>query len=472
MDGRSASDGPRRLWLWVWLTSVVLIGTGTGVGNWMYLHYQVAPFPGFEHRYLPVAGTTADGSVRVWMPNGNLLGEVGSYRDELTAYLRLQYISNLPQLVGTTALLRTSEDAAGEPVYHVLVAVPNDVVEGTRRLAELQVDGFVSSFDMISPPQSELRDWLGQTRIFYAAYQRPVHTRLLALPQRKLQSALEQFILFKVDTDRRVRKDLAPEQVVPSEGDSRRFAADLIAVARFYDLPLDMLLGIGAMENNYLHARGDIDHEIWKRHADPGDVVVERSRGRVRVKNYSLGRWQIGLQTLRYVHRLYLDDTRDYSQLPQRLRPSKELDVNHVSPEVLTTYAGLLLRTLLDYFGGDVQKAEGAYNGGRKHPNLQYAEGVAMVSQYAHRVLGAAAGEGNEAVQQEPIEAVRPDESDTLLASSDPPDLPLMAAKPAADAPEPPTRPKPRGTRGRTHRRATAASFPKRLAGRKTHRAH
>jgi hypothetical protein len=58
-----------------------------------------------------------------------------------------------------------------------------------------------------------------------------------------------------------------------------------------------------------------------------------------------------------------------------------------VDDAVLTTYAGLLLRGLLDHFGGDVEKATGAYNGGVKAPNPAYASGVKGVAQYARRVL-------------------------------------------------------------------------------------
>jgi hypothetical protein len=58
-----------------------------------------------------------------------------------------------------------------------------------------------------------------------------------------------------------------------------------------------------------------------------------------------------------------------------------------VDDAVLTTYAGLLLRGLLDHFGGDVEKATGAYNGGVRAPNPAYASGVKTVAVYARRIL-------------------------------------------------------------------------------------
>ncbi|HKV78085.1 MAG TPA: hypothetical protein VJP02_08105 [Candidatus Sulfotelmatobacter sp.] len=55
--------------------------------------------------------------------------------------------------------------------------------------------------------------------------------------------------------------------------------------------------------------------------------------------------------------------------------------------KVLTTYAGLLLRDLLDRFNGDVEKAVGIYNGGSGNPNIRYAAGVKAVAEYARNIL-------------------------------------------------------------------------------------
>jgi hypothetical protein len=131
--------------------------------------------------------------------------------------------------------------------------------------------------------------------------------------------------------------------------------------------------------------------KVCKRKAQPGDIVVKRKHGRVLVLNYSIGVWQITRETLRYAHQLYLADARDYPQLPERLRPPQELDLDKIDSHVLTTYAGLLLRDLLDRFGGDVTKAIGAYNGGSNNPNLTYAEGVSTVADYARNILQQAA---------------------------------------------------------------------------------
>jgi hypothetical protein len=60
-----------------------------------------------------------------------------------------------------------------------------------------------------------------------------------------------------------------------------------------------------------------------------------------------------------------------------------------LNADILTTYAGLLLRRdLLDHFDGDVARATGAYNGTIRHPNLQYAAGMEIVASYAREVIG------------------------------------------------------------------------------------
>src|SRR5262249_56178694 len=104
--------------------------------------------------------------------------------------------------------------------------------------------------------------------------------------------------------------------------------ADFMAVARFYDLPLDYFLGVGAMENDYMDVNGDLAHAIWKAQAQTGDIILQRRRKRVLVSDYSVGAWQITRETLRVAHRIYLRDKRDYSLLPYHLRPPPPLHLN------------------------------------------------------------------------------------------------------------------------------------------------
>jgi hypothetical protein len=215
----------------------------------------------------------------------------------------------------------------------------------------------------------------------------PVRKRLEEIPKPVLANYLRRFVRFKSLTDGRVLRRIEPVPSPLRSDEANQLAGDIITVAEFYSLPLEIFVGIGAMENNYMNVRGDLENTAWKRRADPGDIGLKRRRGRVLVLNDSAGVWQITRQTLRYVHKLYLKDTRDYSQLPERLRPPHELDVEGVPPQALTTYAGLLLRDLLDQFDGDIAMAVGAYNGGPARPNMAYEEGVRRIAGYARDLV-------------------------------------------------------------------------------------
>jgi hypothetical protein len=312
---------------------------------------------------------------------------VGTFSDELRAYLNFEYLRSLKQVDLNRVFLTATESGTG-PVYRLYLFVDDDYLTATPYLADLKAHRYIAGFDLVSTTAGEVDRARTQTALFMAAYSKPVKSKLETLPPAKLAANVSKFILFKAKTDRRTREQLLP---LPSREQASDLAADVIAVAQFYSVPLDFFLGVGAMENNYLEVRGDLEHKVWKRKAQVGDIILKRRRGRVLVLNYSIGVWQITRETLRYAHQLYLADDRDYSQLPERLQPPKDLNLDQVDSHVLTTYAGLLLRDLLDRFGGDVPKAIGAYNGGPTNPNLLYAEGVSTVAEYARNVLQQAA---------------------------------------------------------------------------------
>ena len=224
---------------------------------------------------------------------------------------------------------------------------------------------------------------------FEALFRVPVSLSLPDIPDVELINPLADFLVFKSATDRRILQGIDPDLRVLNQAQAQELAQDMIVVARFYSLPLEYFMGIGAVENNYMDVRGDLAHTVWKRRPQRGDIILQRRRGRVLVENYSLGVWQITRETLRRAQNLYLEDrkTRDYSLLPERLRPEITPNPDDVQPETLTTYAGLLFRTLLDHFDGNIIQALGAYNGGVDKPNLVYAESVRNVATYSRVVL-------------------------------------------------------------------------------------
>ncbi|MGE5204624.1 MAG: hypothetical protein ACM3PW_03350 [Chlamydiota bacterium] len=321
------------------------------------------------------------------LPTQILLGEAGQFDNELSAYLWFDYLRSRPGVDASRVLLVVTEQPDGLPLYRVQVILPNDALTAVPFLAELEAKGFIQPFRLVFSSPGPVAYSRKQTQVFVAAYKKPVANQLEKLTPQQLVSRTARFLAFKSRTDPRVREMAG--MIALDQQAAQDLAADIIAVAKFYDLPLDVFLGIGAMENNYLSIRGDIAHSVWKRRAAKDDIILKRGRRRVLVSNYSVGVWQITRETLRYAHTLYLKDRerRDYTQLPARLVPPDKLELDVTDSHVLTTYAGLLLRDLLDRFNGDVEKAVGAYNGGPRNPNPQYAAGVQMVASYARNVL-------------------------------------------------------------------------------------
>jgi hypothetical protein len=314
--------------------------------------------------------------------------EIASFDDQLEAFLRFEYLRGRdPDEAQRIFLTASSGHNARHTSYKIYLLVENDRLRASLRLDQLQAHGLIAHYELAAWTQQDLAQAQQQSRLFENAYNVPTDQKLETLPTFQLLPALADFLEFKSQTDWRVvgHSSTAPQPLTHHQ--AMRLASDILDVAHFYDLPLDYFLGVGAMENNYMNVDGDLTHTVWKKQADRGDIVLERGRKRVLVSDYSIGSWQISRETLRAANQLYMKDKRHYDQLPARLRPPRDLDVNSVDREVLTTYAGLIVRDLLDRFGGDVDQAIGAYNGGARNPNPAYAASVKNVALYARRVL-------------------------------------------------------------------------------------
>lgn len=361
-------------------------GLLAGAGRMMPL--RLAPPPA---RAIPVLEVEEDRAC-LRLPGRYLVAEVAAYGDELLAWL---VFSHLREAVpGVEALLTYREREEPAPYAIVFHFTRGDLLAALPELCHLRERRVIPGFEWQWVARAVLARQREQTRFLIAAYNLPPRKDLSEVARAEAELMIAPFLRFKSMTDRRVRHRIEPVPRPLSTPEARVLAADIIAVAEFYDLPLDLFLGIGAMENNYMNVPGDLEHTVWKRRAEPGDAVVERRRGRVRVRNEALGPWQITRESLRLAHRLYLKDTRDYCRLPEHLVPPMQLELDAVRPETLTTYAGLLFRTLLDRFDGDAAKAVGAYNGGPRRPNMQYQAGVAGVAAFARDVMLRAAALG------------------------------------------------------------------------------
>jgi hypothetical protein len=330
------------------------------------------------------------GALAVQLRTDALLARVGDYSSELEAYLRFEYLKAHAGLDGSRVLL-TVKNASTGPRHQIFLVLNNNLLSDVPYLGRLKGKGYIPDYELCPVTFEGLARRRLETAVFLGTYN-PARTLQLAdVPPARLLEPLASFLLFKSTTDRRVRESIPPVPTTLSIDQARELATDILDVVRFYDLPLDVFLGIGAMENNYMNVRGDLDHAVWKRRPQRGDIVLKRTRSRVLVSDYAMGVWQITRETLRRAHDLYLRDKRDYSALPPRLQPPRKLSFDIDNSEVLTTYAGLLLRHLLDQTDGDIAKAAGAYNGSLEKPNYQYAAGVEAVALYARDFLERAA---------------------------------------------------------------------------------
>ena len=349
-------------------------------------------FPGFTPRTLLAEPVVRDGRAVAIAPPGYVpIAELAHYRDELFAYLMFDYLRNSPGLEGSKLLLTYNP---GDRYRLLIRGNGSDLTASLDAMIAMNAD----AAEWVLWPEARVLTMERQTRVFESAYSMPVKHKLEELPRAALSSYLRRFIRFKSTIDPRVRRRIEPIPQPLTSDDAQHLAGDILTIAEFFSLPLDYFLGIGAMENNYMNVGGDLQHSVWKRRAAPDDVVLERRRGRVRVLNDSAGVWQITRETLRDAHRLVRRDSRDYGQLPEHLRPPKEFRMDEVSPQVLTTYAGMLLRDLLDHFHGDVTLAVSAYNGGKARPNLRYGAGVERAAAHARRVLEQSAALNGESV--------------------------------------------------------------------------
>jgi hypothetical protein len=355
-----------------------------------YTDYRLWPLDLDAPRYpsLPSPKLQGDRLVLPFAP-GIASAEVSTFHDQLEAFLHFEYLRGREARDGgdTSRILLTAFDTAKGPSYKIFIVSDNDLLTTVPRLTQLEGRNLIKHYDLNSWTEKDFAYYQQQSHMFDIAYGVPTEQKLESLSSFKLVPALAQFLIFKSQTDNRVlaRGDTAPSPLTREQ--ATQLAKDILDVAQFYSLPLDYFLGVGAMENDYMDVNGDLTHAVWKKRAQRDDIILRRGRKRVMVSDYAMGTWQITRETLRAAHQLYLKDKRDYSKLPARLRPPRELNLNSVDDAVLTTYAGLLLRGLLDHFGGDVDKAIGAYNGGVKNPSTAYAAGVKTVAEYARRVL-------------------------------------------------------------------------------------
>lgn len=346
-----------------------------GAGGWLLYMFRAPQVPPQMPAQLPVCEISGRQAV-VRLPGRHLIADLDTFDDEIFAYLMFDYFRAGKIPPGTEAAI-TYLRQDRRLIYRLSLVLPNDLLAAAPVLYGLQREYRFLTPEWRWVHESVLLNLKLHTRTLAAAYNLQAYRPLERLSRSEVVAYARRFIRFKSTTDGRVRRELDPELAPLSNREAHELAEDIVAVAEFFDLPLEFFIGIGAMENNYLNVKGDLNHAVWKRRPQRGDVILRRRNGRVLVANESAGVWQVTRETLRYAHTLYLKDGRDYTKLPEHLRPLKEVDLEGRNPRVLTTYAGLFFRYLLDRFSGDVTQAVGAYNGGPGNPIRSMRPGFA-----------------------------------------------------------------------------------------------
>ena len=212
-SGSGEATGAGRGWVRrhpvvAWCCLAAVAAPAIGLGVWL-LRHSPAPPAAPQAKDIPVVRVEG-GVTKMELPQGTLLGEVGEYDDELTAYLRFEYLRGLGDVAAGNVLMTSKEGQQGEPEYRLYLILPNDLLAGGAYLGGLEVNGYVERFALVVAAEAQVNDWRKQTTLFYEAYNKPVQEKLLSLPASYLTTAVSRFILFKVKTDRRVRERIEP----------------------------------------------------------------------------------------------------------------------------------------------------------------------------------------------------------------------------------------------------------------------
>jgi hypothetical protein len=274
----------------------------------------------------------------VTFPGKALTAEIGEFTNELQGYAagtRLQRYINAHHI-----LLSLRHDGA----VLLRVQLPNDLLRAVPFIETLRVQREITNSDWAVTDPAVLSRWRDQTEIFKQTY-----------------SGIEKAQVYP--------RNRAPQSV-----------SDICAVADFYALPLRFFRSVGTATASPASAAH------WSSQLRRSAVILLRAgRAWLTVDRNSVT-WQDLQQPLQQAHALYRADERDYTRLAERLRPQTVLR-EELPPGVLLTYAGLLLRDLLDKTGGRESEAWEAYNIPPDDPNVRQDVGVRRASLYAGRLL-------------------------------------------------------------------------------------
>ena len=227
---------------------------------------------------VPQVISTDTGHTSISWPGRVFVAKVGDFDDVLPAYLMFDYIRSHGPLQGRQVLL-TSAGLSSHARYSIWVQLPDDVLTGVEESAVLKQNPLLSVGEESWITADQYARDLFETNSFVQAYNSPDFPTLTEIPPEALRRYVQQFICFKASVDPRTWPGNSFPLSRPSPERAEDLAADIVELASFYGIPVDVLLGIGAMENNFLNAPGDLNNAIWKNDVERDDIVLRR-RGR------------------------------------------------------------------------------------------------------------------------------------------------------------------------------------------------
>lgn len=175
-----------------------------------------------------------EGRQQITMPGRTLVGFLGPYDNELFAWLMFDFARNDQVLAGRDLMLIVNDDKRSS--YSIALRCSGNLPDCLDEIVRLRARGIggMLSWSFLTP--ATVAHFNEETQVFVRAYSGPVQNDFRHLSAGKRASYVSHFLRFKAATDKRVLGDSALAPL--SSEKASLLAADIIAVADFYDLPL------------------------------------------------------------------------------------------------------------------------------------------------------------------------------------------------------------------------------------------
>ena len=287
-------------------------------------------------------------------PGRIVVVRLGTAAGDVDAYRRLRSLRSGARDGSPVVSVDEAQDA-----FDILLMIRNDALAAVQTVEHIRSSGTApSDLDWFVAAPEVVESWEAQTRILEALY-------------------------------RQVR--LGPGRPDSHDARSDRNAgrsmlADIVAVARHYSMPVNLFELAGTVDTDYIDGTGHIRAARWRSEPSPKEVVIVRSNGRALTVPLDDPSWKLTEEAMQYAHALYMQDRSAGAPVAGLPQPPPTFN-SETRPDVCVTYAGRILRDLLDHCGGDARCTAHAMAVDPADPNVRLDLGVRRVALYAARVM-------------------------------------------------------------------------------------